>query len=77
METMRCKARRLLSGSELGLSGSIAIYRLPGVTYRRLSTSIAPKQMVLTVNVTVKFFSLFCFGILPSSQYAERGKPYK
>jgi hypothetical protein len=41
----------LLSGSELGLSGSIAIYRLPRalteiqrITFRCLSTSIAGKS---------------------------------
>ena len=35
------------------------------------------QRVNLTVDLTVKFFSVFCFGILPSSHYTERGKPYK
>jgi len=39
---MTYEARRLLSGSEFGLSGFIGLYR--------------PRRVVLTVNLTVKIF---------------------
>jgi hypothetical protein len=58
--------------------GSLAqLTEISKIIYRRLFTSIAPNGMVLTVNLTVNFFSVFCFGILPSSQYAERARAYK
>ena len=58
--------RKQLSGSELAFrdlspsTGSRAqLTEISKIIYRRLSTSIAPKRMVLTVNLTVKFFSVF------------------
>jgi len=71
----------------VGVNWPFGIYRLlsaPGRNTLKFKRSpfaayllYRSQRMILTVNLTVKVFSVFCFGILPSSQYAERGKPYK
>jgi len=62
------KWRFLISGilpsiwTRIWFSRSVSAYftEISKISYRRLSTSIAPKRMVLTVNLTVKILSPFC-----------------